>query len=228
MASSNSGTPRRRRGGRLRGVVLRVPRGLRIGVAVLAVIGGMATLGVLSYWWVTFGRQIDARLHGERDRVLPRVYARPLELYRGQALGDHQLVDRLNDLGYAQRARIEKPGEFAIGRGTIVVLPRDGTATGRLVRVNFQQPLPATKSGLPAPAVLRVSGLEVLKILKSHAVYRSIPVVVLTSSAASRDVETAYELGANSYIVKPVDFDKFTQVAAQIELYWTVINQSPP
>ncbi len=121
----------------------------------------MAALGVLSYWWVTFGRQIDARLHGERDRVLPRVYARPLELYKGQALGDHQLVDRLNDLGYAQRARVEKPGEFAIGRGTIVVLPRDGTATGRLVRVNFQQPLPASKSGLPAPAVLRVSGLEV-------------------------------------------------------------------
>jgi penicillin-binding protein 1B len=132
-----------------------------MGVAVVTFLAGLATIGVLTYWWVTFGRQIDARLHGERDRVLPRVYARPLELYKGQALGDHQLVDRLNDLGYAQRARVEKPGEFAIGRDTIVVLPRDGTATGRLVRINFQQPLPATKSGAPAPAVLRVAGLEV-------------------------------------------------------------------
>ncbi len=127
----------------------------------VTLLGGMATIGVLSYWWVTFGRQIDARLHGERDRVLPRVYARPLELYKGQALGDHQLVDRLNDLGYAQRARVEKPGEFAIGRGTIVLLPRDGTAKGRLVRVNFQQPRPAATAGGPVATVLRVSGIEV-------------------------------------------------------------------
>jgi hypothetical protein len=63
--------------------------------------------GVCSYYWVLFARQIDARLHGERDRVLPRVYARPFELYRGQALGVRQLVDRLNDLGYAERARRE-------------------------------------------------------------------------------------------------------------------------
>ena len=127
----------------------------------VSLLGGMAAIGVLSYWWVIFGRQIDARLHGERDRVLPRVYARPLELYRGQALGDHQLVDRLNDLGYAQRPRVEKPGEFAIGRGTIVLSPRDGTAKGRLVRVNFQQPAPKASTSAPVATVLRVSGLEI-------------------------------------------------------------------
>jgi penicillin-binding protein 1B len=161
MASRTSGASRRRPAGRVRGLIVRVPRGLWIGLAVVSLLGGMATIGVLSYWWVTFGRQIDARLHGERDRVLPRVYARPLELYRGQALGDHQLVDRLNDLGYAQRARVEKAGEFAIGRGTIVLLPRDGTAKGRLVRVNFQQPKPAATPGAPVATVLRVSGIEV-------------------------------------------------------------------
>lgn len=161
MASRTSGTPRRRPAGRLPGLIVRVPRGLWIGLAVVTLVGGLATVGVLSYWWVTLGRQIDARLHGERDRVLPRVYARPLELYKGQALGDRQLVDRLNDLGYAERARVEKPGEFAIGRGTIVLLPRDGTAKGRLVRVNFQQPKRAPTPGVPAAAVLRVSGLEV-------------------------------------------------------------------
>jgi CheY-like chemotaxis protein len=73
----------------------------------------------------------------------------------------------------------------------------------------------------------RVSGLEVLESLKSHAVLHVIPVVVLTTSAVSGDVQTAYELGANSYIVKPVDFDEFVEVAAQIELYWAVLNAPP-
>jgi CheY-like chemotaxis protein len=73
----------------------------------------------------------------------------------------------------------------------------------------------------------RLGGLEVLAELKSHPVYRKIPVVVLTTSAESTDVRSAYERGANSYIVKPVDFEKFTEVAAHIELYWTVMNHPP-
>ena len=161
MARRSSAAPRRRPAGRLRGLVVRIPRRLWMGTAVVLFIAGMATVGVLGYWWVTFGRQIDARLQGERVRVLPRVYARPLELYKGQSLGDRQLVDRLNDLGYAQRARVEKPGEFAIGRGTIILLPRDGTAKGQLVRVNFQQPKEPARQGSVARPVLRVSGLEV-------------------------------------------------------------------
>ena len=161
MASRTAGAQKRRPAGRVRGLIIRVPRGIWIGLAAVTLLAGMATVGVLSYWWVTFGRQIDARLHGERDRVLPRVYARPLELYKGQSLSDHQLVDRLNDLGYAQRARVEKPGEFAIGRDTIVLLPRDGPAKGRLVRVNFQQPRSAATPGAPAATAVRVSGLEV-------------------------------------------------------------------
>ncbi len=71
----------------------------------------------------------------------------------------------------------------------------------------------------------KVDGLEVLRQIKQHPVYRMIPIVVLTMSAEDRDVKAAYELGANSYIVKPVDFEKFVDVAAQIELYWNVINK---
>lgn len=71
----------------------------------------------------------------------------------------------------------------------------------------------------------KVDGLEVLKQLKNHPVYQVIPVVVLTTSTQDHDIKTAYQLGANSYIVKPVDFDKFLDVAAQIELYWNVINK---
>ncbi len=71
----------------------------------------------------------------------------------------------------------------------------------------------------------KVSGLEVLEKIKSHSDYKTIPVVVLTTSSESSDVKTAYLLGANSYIVKPVDFDKFINVAKQIELYWNVLNK---
>jgi hypothetical protein len=73
----------------------------------------------------------------------------------------------------------------------------------------------------------RLSGLEVLQRLKSHADFATIPVVVLTTSRDDGDVKRAYRYGANSYIVKPVDFDKFVEVAAQIELYWTVLNEPP-
>ena len=62
------------------------------------------------YYYVSFSRLIDQRLHGERDRVLPRIFARPLEIRRGQSMSNRQLIDRLNELGYAQRARAEKPG----------------------------------------------------------------------------------------------------------------------
>jgi len=72
----------------------------------------------------------------------------------------------------------------------------------------------------------RVDGLEVLRRLKAHSELCAIPVVVLTSSEEDQDIKKAYQLGANSYIVKPVDFDKFVEVVAQIELYWRVLNKS--
>jgi len=88
------------------------------------------------------------------------------------------------------------------------------------------------EQGEPAPALIlldlklpKVDGLDVLERLKSHPVYKLIPVVVLTTSSEDRDVEKAYRLGANSYIVKPVSFEKFLEVAERIEVYWGVINQ---
>lgn len=71
----------------------------------------------------------------------------------------------------------------------------------------------------------KVDGLEVLKVLKTHEKYATIPVVVLTTSSDNKDIEKAYKLGANSYIVKPVNFDKFVEVASQIEFYWNVLNE---
>jgi len=87
-------------------------------------------------------------------------------------------------------------------------------------------------NGAPLPVVIlldlkmpKVNGLEVLKVLKQHPEYKTIPVVVLTTSAESSDVKSAYQLGANSYIVKPVSFEKFIEVAKHIELYWRVLNR---
>jgi CheY-like chemotaxis protein len=73
----------------------------------------------------------------------------------------------------------------------------------------------------------KIDGLEVLRRLKAHPQLHAVPVVILTTSAEDRDVQTAYDLGANSYIVKPVDFDKFMGVVEQIDLYWLVLNTPP-
>ena len=94
--------------------------------------------------------------------------------------------------------------------------------------------LPRWEAGEPQPLLIlldlklpKVDGLEVLRRFKEHPVARVIPVVVLTSSDESSDIQAAYRLGANSYIVKPVNFDKFLEVAAQIELYWAMLNRPP-
>jgi len=73
----------------------------------------------------------------------------------------------------------------------------------------------------------RVDGLEILRRLKSHHRFRSIPVIMLTSSDDDRDIREAYHLGVNSYIQKPVDFGRYMELAAQIEAYWCRVNMSP-
>ena len=73
----------------------------------------------------------------------------------------------------------------------------------------------------------KVHGLDVLRAIKDNAAFQKLPVVVLTSSKEDVDINNAYQLGANSYIIKPVDFDKFMEVANQIEIYWLAINQPP-
>jgi len=73
----------------------------------------------------------------------------------------------------------------------------------------------------------KVDGLEVLKRLKSDPQTRSIPVVMLTSSAEERDIVNSYQLGVNSYIVKPVDFEQFTEAVRHLGLYWLLMNHPP-
>jgi CheY-like chemotaxis protein len=119
--------------------------------------------------------------------------------------------------------------ERALARHRVVnpvVVARDGDeALAYLSRWEAGEPLPAViLLDLHLP---KVDGLQVLSKIKSHPKFCTIPVVVLTTSSEDRDMQAAYQLGANSYIVKSVDYDKFMQVAEQIELYWCVLNTMP-
>lgn len=91
-----------------------------------------------------------------------------------------------------------------------------------------------TRSAVDHPRVILldlklplVDGLEVLRKIKADERTRTIPVVVLTSSREERDVVESYQLGVNSYIVKPVDFDQFAESVRQLGLYWVLLNQPP-
>ncbi|MBA4385885.1 MAG: two-component system response regulator [Anaerolinea sp.] len=74
----------------------------------------------------------------------------------------------------------------------------------------------------------KIDGIEVLRIIKSDKNLKMIPVVILTSSSESRDLETCYELGANAYVVKPVRFADFVEAIKQIGVFWALINEPPP
>ena len=73
----------------------------------------------------------------------------------------------------------------------------------------------------------KVGGLEVLREIRNNEKTRFIPVVVMTSSKEDSDIIESYKLGVNSYVVKPVDFDKFSKAVADLGMYWVLVNQSP-
>jgi CheY-like chemotaxis protein len=93
----------------------------------------------------------------------------------------------------------------------------------------------ADRTANPLPVLMlldlklpRMSGLELLEWMREQPALRSLPVVVLTSSRESRDLERAYALGANSYLVKPVAFEALLELVRAIGLYWLMLNESPP
>ena len=113
-----------------------------------------------------------------------------------------------------------------------VVVARDGVAaldylfgTGAYAGRNV--------ADLPALMLLdlklpKLDGLEVLKRMRADSRTRHLPVVVLTSSKEEQDLAASYDLGANSYIRKPVDFEEFVEVAGTLGIYWLMCNQPPP
>jgi CheY-like chemotaxis protein len=112
-----------------------------------------------------------------------------------------------------------------------IIVARDGEEAldflfcrGAFAQRSFDHPPKLVLLDLKLP---KVDGLEVLKQTKSDARTKTIPVVIMTSSKEERDLVASYNLGANSYIQKPVDFDQFQKTVKTVGLYWLVINQPP-
>lgn len=114
-------------------------------------------------------------------------------------------------------------------------------------RINFVKPVQIARdgnemldiieswqNGAPQPQLIlldiklpKVSGLEVLKVIKQSRKIQHIPVVMLTSSTNEVDLQTAYDLGANSYLIKPIDFERFLTLTTILCEYWTNLNTKP-
>ena len=112
-----------------------------------------------------------------------------------------------------------------------VVVVKDGVEALEYLRRKGKYKL--RKAGNPAVILLdikmpRMDGIEVLRNIRSDALLKRIPVVILTSSREEKDLINTYDLGVNAYVVKPVDFQKFIETVKQIGSFWAVINELPP
>ena len=126
---------------------------------IVSAVLGSITLLLGTYFWIRVAHQIDARLAGDA-RPIPRIYGRPFEIYGGRGLSPAELVQRLNDVGYAQRPKVEQPGEFSMAANSVTVMTRPaGKTPARTVRVDFSPgsspvirrmvELPGTKAANP-------------------------------------------------------------------------------
>jgi two-component system, response regulator len=116
--------------------------------------------------------------------------------------------------------------------GNPVVVTRDGAAA---LDYLFVRGTYAGRNPHEVPEVIlldlnlpKIGGLEVLRAIRADERTKRLPVVILTSSKEDQDIVESYDLGANSYIVKPVDFNQFAESVRQLGLYWLVLNQPAP
>jgi CheY-like chemotaxis protein len=133
--------------------------------------------------------------------------------------------DNPNDIELTQRAL--KRHKIA----NRVMVARDGEEALEFI---FGEGRYAGRNVLETPRVIfldiklpKVDGLAVLRRIKSDERTKRIPVVMLTSSEQEKDILNSYTYGVNSYIVKPIDFDKFSMAVSQLGLYWVVLNKPP-
>lgn len=97
-------------------------------------------------------------------------------------------------------------------------------ARGRFADRNMEDSPKVIMLDLKLP---RINGLEVLRAIKADERTRTIPVVIVTSSAEDPDVSAAYKLGANSYVIKPVQFESFIEAMSKLGVYWLMVNRPP-
>jgi len=122
-----------------------------------------------------------------------------------RALKKHNLANKVHHVKDGAEAL-----EFLFGTGTYA--SRGGGFVPKVVLLDLKLP--------------KVDGMEVLRRIKGDERTRDIPVVILTSSREDRDIIEGYKLGVNSYVQKPVQFDRFVEAVAQLGLYWMVLNQA--
>ncbi len=123
-----------------------------------------------------------------------------------RALEKHHLVNQLIHLKDGAEAL-----DFIFAEGAFA--NRDKKIIPKVILLDLKMP--------------KVNGMEVLKKLKNDDFFKRIPIVILTSSKEDPDIQTCYDLGANSFIVKPVKFDEFVKVVSELGLYWMILNQPP-
>jgi len=112
-----------------------------------------------------------------------------------------------------------------------VVVARDGAEA--MDYLNAEGKFAGHFNGLPAVVLLdikmpKLSGLDVLQRMKADSRLKNIPVVILTSSREEPDLQQAYALGVNAYVVKPVDFQQFVDAVKNLGVFWAVLNEPPP
>ena len=122
------------------------------------------------------------------------------------ALRKHKLANRIHLVRDGAEAL-----EFIFGTGAYA--DRDLADQPKVILLDIKLP--------------KVDGLEVLRSIKADTATRAIPVVMLTSSREERDIVEGYRLGVNSYIVKPVEFDQFTNAVRELGMYWLLLNKPP-
>lgn len=124
-------------------------------------------------------------------------------------------IRALKKSGFANRLYHVKDGaealDFMYARGPYAT--RDISETPKLILLDLKMP--------------KLSGMEVLQQLKSDPAFKAIPIVILTSSKEDPDIQRCYDLGANTYITKPVESDNFFNVIKEIGLYWMILSQLP-
>jgi len=107
----------------------------------------------------------------------------------------------------------EEALDFIFARGKFSGRDKDNNSLPKMILLDLKLP--------------KVNGIEVLKEIKSNPETQVIPVIVLTSSQEDKDIVESYKLGVNSYIVKPVDFDKFVEAVRHLGFYWLLLNKQP-
>ena len=121
-------------------------------------------------------------MYGERERSLPRVYARPIEIRRGQTFTQQDLVARLNDIGYAQRPDVSQPGEFSVNGNEIAITPRSGERKGTHVRVLF----PATPRNATMATRRGIQEIDVVGIGRTDSIELDRPVLTALMTSGQR------------------------------------------